>query len=720
MARALARRRRLTFAGVIRCLECLEPRVMMDAGNVRSIRMPLAPTVAGSTSQASASTATNADDATDIIDNGSFELTGVTRNVRPDIRSSLRQSPSSAPSGITYLPTDTGWTFSGASGIQTNGSGFGAPPAPDGTQTAFLQSGGAISQTINIEAGGIYTFQFQGALRSYRSAGTPAQQIAVYVDDMPVGTYAPTSDAYWDRFTFSQGLSAGQHTISFRTTVTLGDSTAFLDNFSIISIQLYPAPQFSVSSVDGVDSLGRNTGFGVADVTLVPTDGSDSSIVMYPTMVDHTVLADSTVLETWSTPGGEVRIDAQLSNQGDDELMNVTVTAGAFWTVKEIDLAAPWIYAPITSTLKTFSAFQSGVVQDWPSTGWYQQNSSVWPEMGYSPIAVFYDSATTEGVGFVSFDSGLKSRQVYWYTGPGEVHPFVGWDAGIAPGQSATTEMALHHGFNMPTDHFLYYRNNFLKPFMDSQGVTEGSLPVSGVMGTTGWPPDSDVSQGAQWARSWGATGYLQYAPPDGSAYYEPDPQTLGWYPTLSAASNVPGLEALGVLINPFMASHSTPPTSDPSDPAWFPGGWGSIDITDPAVQDWLARLRTDLAANGVNFAYWDGGHAVPYGAELAWFNILKTWKLAGISIAVESSNDLASYVTGTNLFYEVPTVDSVMVRTITPDVTPVVVNPDMTPDADGNYWWDTALARGWVPILDQYQLPIYGQKHGFTGISLS
>ena len=74
----------------------------------------------------------------------------------------------SLPSGGAKTnPTGAGigWVFSSKSGIQANGSTWGAAPAPSGTQTAFIQSTGKISQTLNLSAG-VHTLSFQAARRS--------------------------------------------------------------------------------------------------------------------------------------------------------------------------------------------------------------------------------------------------------------------------------------------------------------------------------------------------------------------------------------------------------------------------------------------------------------------------------------------------------------------------------------------------------------------------
>jgi hypothetical protein len=196
----------------------------------------------------------------------------------------------------------------------------------------------------------------------------------------------------------------------------------------------------------------------------------------------------------------------------------------------------------------------------------------------------------------------------------------------------------------------------------------------------------------------------------------------MPWYPTLKAASQVNGNQLLGVMIDPYWKSLKTPTVTDPTNPAWFPGGGtGASSLSDPNVQAWLTRLRTDLVDQGVNFAYWDQGGAAQPGEELDWFNLLKTWKQAGISIAAESSCDLASYITGTNLFYPwQPTNDYSLLKTVTPQAKIMAMNQTNTPDANGQYWWDQATAKGFIPILSDVQLVTWGHQHGLSGAPLN
>ena len=63
-------------------------------------------------------------------------------------------------------PPGSPWTFTGSAGVAGNGSAFtsGNQPAPVGTQVAYIQGVGQISQTINLAAG-VYSMTFAAAQR---------------------------------------------------------------------------------------------------------------------------------------------------------------------------------------------------------------------------------------------------------------------------------------------------------------------------------------------------------------------------------------------------------------------------------------------------------------------------------------------------------------------------------------------------------------------------
>ena len=148
--------------------------------------------------------------------NGSFEI--------PALGSGFQYNPSA--SGI-------GWTFSPNSGIQGNGSAWGAAPAPSGTQTAFIQGTGSITQTITLNAGS-YTLSFQAAQRSC-CVSPFVQPVKVSVDGTQIGGLISPASTSFAPFSipFSVGTT-GPHTITFTGTAN-GDKSTFIDNVNLVS-----------------------------------------------------------------------------------------------------------------------------------------------------------------------------------------------------------------------------------------------------------------------------------------------------------------------------------------------------------------------------------------------------------------------------------------------------------------------------------------------------
>ena len=66
----------------------------------------------------------------------------------------------------------------------------GNPNAPQGSQVAFLQKTGTISQVVNFAAAGSYVISFSAAQRG--NYGTSNETVEVLVDGTVVGTFTPT------------------------------------------------------------------------------------------------------------------------------------------------------------------------------------------------------------------------------------------------------------------------------------------------------------------------------------------------------------------------------------------------------------------------------------------------------------------------------------------------------------------------------------------------
>jgi subtilisin family serine protease len=139
-----------------------------------------------------------------------------------------------------YRPAGSPWTFSGNSGISGNNSGFtsGNPPAPEGTQVAFLQGTGSFSQPVTNWVAGSYVLTFDAAQRGNYQASR--QNFRVLVDGVVVGTFTPSGTSYQSYFTSAFTVTAGSHTIAFQGLDSAeGDNTAFVD-------QAIASPQKSI------------------------------------------------------------------------------------------------------------------------------------------------------------------------------------------------------------------------------------------------------------------------------------------------------------------------------------------------------------------------------------------------------------------------------------------------------------------------------------------
>ena len=134
-----------------------------------------------------------------------------------------------------YDPTGSPWTFSGTAGISGNSSGFTGsnPPAPQGSQVAFIQSDGSFSQTVSNWVAGTYILTFEAAQRGSNQASE--QNFSVLIDGTVVGTFTPSSSSYQSYSTLVFTVTAGAHTITFQGLDSAGgDNTAMIDDVQIV------------------------------------------------------------------------------------------------------------------------------------------------------------------------------------------------------------------------------------------------------------------------------------------------------------------------------------------------------------------------------------------------------------------------------------------------------------------------------------------------------
>ena len=174
------------------------------------------------------------------------------------------ESPALGTGAGTFAsdPTGSPWTFSGAAGVTNNQSPYtsGNANAPQGSQVAFIQNIGSVSQNVFFSAG-TYVINFEAAQRG--NFGTSAETFQVLVDGAPVGTFNTVGGtAYRPLSTNSFTVTAGLHTVTFEGTgLNVGDNTIFIDQ---VAIALPPAGPTLAALFLGANGNGSSGAVTVA------------------------------------------------------------------------------------------------------------------------------------------------------------------------------------------------------------------------------------------------------------------------------------------------------------------------------------------------------------------------------------------------------------------------------------------------------------------------
>jgi len=153
---------------------------------------------------------------------------------KPRVANAGFERPALGYGNYQYSPTSASWTFSHGAGITANGSVFTSsnPNAPQGTQVAFLQNTGLMSQTINFAAGS-YQISFYAAQRKKNNASV--EDFQILVDGQVIGTFTPSSFKYKQYSTASFAVTTGSHVLTFQGLDSKGgENTALID---IVHIQ---------------------------------------------------------------------------------------------------------------------------------------------------------------------------------------------------------------------------------------------------------------------------------------------------------------------------------------------------------------------------------------------------------------------------------------------------------------------------------------------------
>jgi uncharacterized repeat protein (TIGR01451 family) len=175
----------------------------------------------------------------------------------------------SGPSAYAYAPVASPWSWVGQAGVSGNGSGFTSanPGAPQGSQVAFLQNTGSLSEAVTLTAGP-YVVTFSAAQRAtYQSS---SQTFQVQIDGSVVGTFTPGSTSYASFTTGVFTLAAGIHIIGFAgQNPNGGDNTAFIDQVALTAPPPPPPSQLQDPGFE-TPSVGSGPSAYMYDPTASP------------------------------------------------------------------------------------------------------------------------------------------------------------------------------------------------------------------------------------------------------------------------------------------------------------------------------------------------------------------------------------------------------------------------------------------------------------------
>jgi hypothetical protein len=223
-------------------------------------------------------------------------------------------------SGFQYNPSGAGigWTFSASSGIQHNGSAWGAAAAPEGVQTAFVQSTGTISQALSLNAGN-YTLAFKAAQRN--CCLTPnTQPVQVSLDGAPLGSPVTPASTSFGSFSIPLTVaSSGTHTIAFAGTAANSNST-FIDAVSLAALvpgttlasSLNPAKRSQsvtfTATVTGTNPTGTvgftSNGSAITGCTAVAFSAGSGNIRTAKCVTTFAVAGGYNIVANYSGDGG--------------------------------------------------------------------------------------------------------------------------------------------------------------------------------------------------------------------------------------------------------------------------------------------------------------------------------------------------------------------------------------------------------------------------------
>ena len=243
------------------------------------------------------------------------------------------------------------WNFGPGSGLVTTGTAFQAPSPVAGTQVAFVQNGGTMSQTWN-DPGGTRQITFQAANRPSQGASV----LRLSVDGTVLGTWNLTSTAFATFTAAPITLTAGLHTITFDG---VGGGDSFIDEVSSAAAASTPPGGFN--AFESSTPANRITGailtkiaaapFGL-DVVAIDAAGTRSApvltsftgnvVVELLDAADNSGALDAGGCRTsWRTIAGNSPVTLTFAS-ADAGRKTVTLTQGNVWR----DMRVRMTYTP--------------------------------------------------------------------------------------------------------------------------------------------------------------------------------------------------------------------------------------------------------------------------------------------------------------------------------------------------------------------------------------
>ena len=140
---------------------------------------------------------------------------------------------------VNPMSPDTIWNFTGTAGIAGSGSIYTKNnPAPVGTQVAFLQDTGKISQSVTLTAGNVYAVSFSVAQQLLDDGSVSNQTLQVKLGDKVIGNFSTNGTSQGGYVLFTSNAfkvdTTGVYSLSIDgTNLNGGDNTALINNVQV-------------------------------------------------------------------------------------------------------------------------------------------------------------------------------------------------------------------------------------------------------------------------------------------------------------------------------------------------------------------------------------------------------------------------------------------------------------------------------------------------------